>query len=114
MRIRDLLLPLLLAPCPGLGAGPEPAGHPPGLDLDTFESLVVDEHHPSVLSGREHGDLWGERGVPGPTLIMHRGDTARVRVQNELAQITNMHWHGLQVPGEFDGGPPREIAPGDS
>ncbi|MBK9287086.1 MAG: multicopper oxidase domain-containing protein [Flavobacteriales bacterium] len=113
MRIRDLLLPLLLAPALALAQAQNPLAIPPALDLDTFE-LVVDEHIHQFYPGVNTATYGASAEYLGPTLIMHRGDTARVRVQNELAQITNMHWHGLQVPGEFDGGPPREIAPGDS
>ncbi|MCC7501727.1 MAG: multicopper oxidase domain-containing protein [Flavobacteriales bacterium] len=113
MRTRDLLLPLLLAPALASAQAQNPLAIPPALDLDTFE-LVVDEHIHQFYPGVNTATYGASAEYLGPTLIMHRGDTARVRVQNELAQITNMHWHGLQVPGEFDGGPPREIAPGDS
>mgnify|MGYP001016954590 FL=1 len=113
MRTRDLLLPLLLAPALASAQAQNPLAIPPALDLDTFE-LVVDEHIHQFYPGVNTATYGASAEYLGPTLILHRGDTARVRVQNELAQITNMHWHGLQVPGEFDGGPPREIAPGDS
>jgi len=113
MRTRDLLLPLLLAPALASAQAQNPLAIPPALDLDTFE-LVVDEHIHQFYPGVNTTTYGASAEYLGPTLIMHRGDTARVRVQNELAQITNMHWHGLQVPGEFDGGPPREIAPGAS
>lgn len=89
-----------------------PIAIPPALDLDTFH-LVVDEHVHQFYPG-VNTNTYGV-GVPylGPTLIFHTGDTARIRVQNDLEQVTSMHWHGLRVPAEFDGGPPREIAPGD-
>jgi len=89
-----------------------PLAIPPALDLDTFQ-LVVDEHVHQFYPGVNTPTYGASAEYLGPTLIFHKGDTARIRVHNDLAQITNMHWHGLQVPAEFDGGPPREIAPGD-
>ena len=89
-----------------------PMAIPPALDLDTFH-LVVDEHVHQFYPGINTNTYGASAEYLGPTLIMHTGDTARIRVHNDLAQITTMHWHGLRVPGEFDGGPQRVIDPGD-
>ncbi|WP_164066761.1 multicopper oxidase domain-containing protein, partial [Serratia marcescens] len=35
-----------------------------------------------------------------------------VDITNQLAEETTLHWHGLEVPGEVDGGPQGVIAPG--
>lgn len=35
-------------------------------------------------------------------------------IHNRLAEETTVHWHGLEVPGEVDGGPQGIIAPGAS
>lgn len=48
----------------------------------------------------------------GPTLRMHSGDDVSVTVDNRMGSPTTVHWHGLVVPGELDGGPHQEIAPG--
>ena len=48
----------------------------------------------------------------GPTLLVHRGDDVEVTVANRLPQPTAVHWHGLLVRGELDGGPHQSIAPG--
>ena len=29
-----------------------------------------------------------------------------------LDEVTTLHWHGLHIPGDVDGGPHQEIAPG--
>ncbi|HPJ53196.1 MAG: multicopper oxidase domain-containing protein [Flavobacteriales bacterium] len=84
---------------------------PPLLDEDTF-NLTVGEHqhqfYPGVIT-----TTYGVNGpYLGPTLILRQGDTAHFRVTNQLPQVTNMHWHGMHVPGTVDGGPPREILPG--
>ena len=61
--------------------------------------------------------------VPGPTLVLQRGQPVRVRVVNHLTHPTAVHWHGNElesfpdgVPG-WSGTPGRimpPIAPGDS
>ena len=53
--------------------------------------------------------------VPGPALRVTAGDRIRVKVTNNLAESTSVHWHGLIVPNAQDGAaevtqPP--IAPG--
>ncbi|MBK7943496.1 MAG: multicopper oxidase domain-containing protein [Flavobacteriales bacterium] len=67
-----------------------------------------------ILPRYQHEHLGASAEYLGPTLILHRGDTARIRIHNELAEMTSMHWHGMHVPGEMDGGPRRIIDPGDS
>jgi blue copper oxidase len=62
-------------------------------------------------------------GVPSPTLGFNQpylGPVIRVRPGDEVsASIANrtdvpisVHWHGLLVPGDRDGGPHQQIAPG--
>jgi FtsP/CotA-like multicopper oxidase with cupredoxin domain len=61
--------------------------------------------------------------VPGPTLVLRRGEPVRITVVNHLAEPTAVHWHGIElesfpdgVPG-WSGTPARlmpAIQPGDS
>lgn len=62
---------------------------------------------------------WGYNGsTPGPTIVVHEGDTIRVDVTNNLKVPTSVHWHGLIVPNVMDGvpnvEPSPEIQPGKS
>ncbi len=41
--------------------------------------------------------------VPGPTLRVDVGDTVTALLQNDLADATTVHWHGLRVPEAMDG-----------
>ncbi len=50
----------------------------------------------------------------GPTLRMKHGDRVSVDVKNGLSQITTLHWHGMILPAQMDGGPHQTIAPGAS
>jgi FtsP/CotA-like multicopper oxidase with cupredoxin domain len=40
---------------------------------------------------------------PGPTLRVRHGGELRVRLVNELAEPTAIHWHGVRVPNAMDG-----------
>lgn len=48
----------------------------------------------------------------GPTLRLTRGSTVQMHVTNALSQDVTLHWHGLIIPGEVDGGPHQIVAPG--
>lgn len=110
---RSLVIALLMAPSLAAAQALNPMAIPPALDLDTFD-LTVDEHVHQFYPGI-NTNTYGVNGpYLGPTLILHQGDTAHFRIHNELAQVTSMHWHGLAVPGEMDGGPPREVEPGET
>jgi blue copper oxidase len=47
----------------------------------------------------------------GPTIRAKRGQVVRIRVNNMLREYTTVHWHGMLVPGEMDGGPHQVIPP---
>jgi len=50
--------------------------------------------------------------VLGPVIRLRRGDKVAMTVDNALDVVTTVHWHGLLVPGDNDGGPQRLIHPG--
>ncbi len=55
--------------------------------------------------------------LPAPLLRWREGDTVTVRVTNELAEPTSIHWHGLVLPANMDGVPGLSfhgIAPGET
>src|ERR1700759_1920397 len=41
----------------------------------------------------------------GPALRMRRGHTVKIDFTNHLTEPTTVHWHGLVIPGDVDGGP---------
>jgi FtsP/CotA-like multicopper oxidase with cupredoxin domain len=41
--------------------------------------------------------------VPGPVLRVKRGEEVKVRLVNESADETAIHWHGVRVPNAMDG-----------
>jgi FtsP/CotA-like multicopper oxidase with cupredoxin domain len=43
--------------------------------------------------------------IPGPVLVLHRGEPAEITVVNRTTQHTAMHWHGIEIESYFDGVP---------
>jgi len=55
--------------------------------------------------------------VPAPVLRWKEGDTVTLRVNNQLAEDTSIHWHGIILPPDQDGVPGISfdgIKPGES
>ncbi|MEN1970647.1 multicopper oxidase domain-containing protein [Lentibacillus sp. N15] len=51
----------------------------------------------------------------GPVIRVRKGEEVSVKVKNNLDDdITTIHWHGLEVDGDKDGGPHSGIQPGES
>lgn len=48
----------------------------------------------------------------GPVIQVQCGDTINMKITNALDKVTTVHWHGLFVPSELDGGPAGVIEPG--
>ncbi|MCM3657082.1 multicopper oxidase domain-containing protein [Agromyces mediolanus] len=66
------------------------------------------EFEPGVPS-----ETWGFNGTfLGPTLVAERGERVRVDVRNTLDEPTTVHWHGMHLPAEMDGGPHQMVVPG--
>jgi FtsP/CotA-like multicopper oxidase with cupredoxin domain len=51
-----------------------------------------------LLAGRKASLLSYNGQIPGPRLEARPGDTVRIRLTNQLADLTNLHYHGLHVP----------------
>jgi FtsP/CotA-like multicopper oxidase with cupredoxin domain len=61
--------------------------------------------------------------LPGPTIVLTRGEPVSITVVNRLPEATAVHWHGIELESYYDGvagfsGTPTHvspaIAPGDS
>jgi CopA family copper-resistance protein len=42
---------------------------------------------------------------PAPTLVWREGERVTLRVKNNLAEHSSIHWHGIILPSEMDGVP---------
>jgi FtsP/CotA-like multicopper oxidase with cupredoxin domain len=94
---RELQIPPLLEPGPG-GV----------IELDMREGTS------ELVAGRRTR-TWGFNGAHlGPTLRASRGDVVSPRVTSSLPDVSTVHWHGMHLPAEADGGPHQTIEPGET
>lgn len=97
------------------GASPALLPIPPLIDARQqggAVSLRVQAGQTTFYPGRTSNTLGYNGGYLGPTLRVHRGDDVNISVTNGLKADTTVHWHGLLIPGELDGGPHQIISPG--
>lgn len=119
----------------GMGGMGGHMGHGVSLPLGASEG-IRELSIPPVLEKQENGEFdyevaaqegsteffdgtftetYGYNGnLLGPTIRLDEGETVRVKVRNELDEPTTFHWHGLEVPGDVDGGPHNALEPGES
>jgi manganese oxidase len=41
--------------------------------------------------------------IPGPSIILTRGEPVQITVVNRLSEATSIHWHGIELDSYFDG-----------
>lgn len=59
--------------------------------------------------------VWAYNGVcPGPLIDAKEGDVVSILFQNQLAQESTIHWHGLPISPDQDGNPMDPVAAGGS
>lgn len=118
-----------------VAAGVAPAGFLEARELISKNSFAI----PPLEKGRREGkDLYFElslqkglaqllpSGNPktktyginlpylGTTLRAKKGDKVHIKVTNRLDETSTLHWHGMKLPADADGGPHQPIKPGDS
>ncbi len=76
--------------------------------------LSVDQGQMSFFPGMTTPTLGYNGPYLGPSIKVRNGDMVKFNVHNNLKQRTSVHWHGLHVPAQWDGGPRQEIGAGDS
>ena len=74
---------------------------PPELRADAAGSIELDARTGAMrfLGDRETATYGVNGPYLGPALRLRRGETAAVRVTNNLPENITMHWHGLIIPG---------------
>ncbi|NNS07833.1 multicopper oxidase CueO [Erwinia sp. JH02] len=93
----------------------------PLLPIPTL--LTADARSEITLIAQTGNSLWRGKNVPswgyngsllGPAIQLDRGKEVNITVHNRLPETTTVHWHGLELPGNVDGGPQARIAPNSS
>jgi FtsP/CotA-like multicopper oxidase with cupredoxin domain len=54
----------------------------------------------SLVSDRAHGS---GVPIPGPTLVLTRGEPVEITLVNKLPEGTAIHWHGMELESYYDG-----------
>jgi FtsP/CotA-like multicopper oxidase with cupredoxin domain len=56
-----------------------------------------------VLADSAESPARGGVPVPGPTLVLHRGQPVEITLVNRLPEATAIHWHGMELESYYDG-----------
>lgn len=78
--------------------------HHPVQPASVAYDLTINEQQVN-FTGKPVQGMTINGGIPGPTLRFKEGDTARIRVHNNMNVATSIHWHGVLVPPGMDGVP---------
>lgn len=75
-------------------------------------SLTAQEGSTEFYPNKSSRTLGYNGNYLGPTIRVNKGENVKISVTNRLQERTTVHWHGLLIPGDRDGGPHQVIHPG--
>jgi FtsP/CotA-like multicopper oxidase with cupredoxin domain len=81
-----------------------PVAIPPVLTGTTFD-LSLQAGSVQFYPGQATATFGANGNILGPTLMVNQGDEIVINVTNNLPQETTIHWHGMHVSPQNDGGP---------
>ncbi|MCB0809817.1 MAG: multicopper oxidase domain-containing protein, partial [Flavobacteriales bacterium] len=96
----------------GLGLQAQNSLYIPPVLTGTTIGLTVDEGTHEFYPGMPAPSIGYNGDLLGPTLFLASGSQVQFTVQNDLGDTTTVHWHGLHVAPQNDGGPHSAILPG--
>ncbi len=74
-------------------------------------NLTLQEGTKAFYPGTLTNTMGANGNILGPTILLNQGNTVQFSVNNQLMDTTTIHWHGLHVAPENDGGPHTIILP---
>ena len=83
----------------------------PGTLSGTNINLTLQNGTHEFYSGINTTTMGANGNILGPTLILNQGDFVNFSIDNQIGETTTIHWHGMHVSAENDGGPHTTIAP---
>ncbi len=86
---------------------------PDTLSGANIDLNIADSTH-QFYTGINTNTIAYNGGYLGPTIILEKGQNVTLNVNNQLADTTTTHWHGLHVAPMNDGGPHSMIMAGDT
>lgn len=75
---------------------------------DEFD-LSIQKGKVSFLNGLETNTYGYNGNFLGPVIRVKSGNEVKINVKNNLSEDSTVHWHGLEIPAEMDGGPNHSI-----
>jgi len=75
-------------------------------------NLTIQKGSVNYYPGFSTNTIGVNGNILGPTLILRKGDNISINVTNTLTDTTTIHWHGMHVAPQNDGGPHSLILPG--
>lgn len=97
----------------GMAFSQNPLTIPPAIENTTID-LTLQTGTTQFYNGINTNTMGANGNLLGPTLILNQGDNVTINVDNQLGEETTIHWHGLHVAPENDGGPHSIIQDGDT
>ncbi|MBT4052867.1 MAG: multicopper oxidase domain-containing protein, partial [Bacteroidetes Order II. Incertae sedis bacterium] len=88
-----------------------PLAIPPTLSGPTYDLTLARSSH-EFMNGIQTTTLGINGTYLGPTLILESGTDVQMNVTNQIGEPTTIHWHGMHVAPEDDGGPHTVIPDG--
>jgi bilirubin oxidase len=76
-----------------------------------FIPLEIKHDHVHFFSGSQTETMGINGPILAPTIILNKGQQVTMQVTNVLFDTTTIHWHGMHVAPENDGGPHTTIPP---
>ena len=93
---------------------PEPLKPYKETKTDMYYHIISETGETQLLPGRKT-KTWGyNQSLLGKTIIFKRGKTIHLKFTNNLPVLTTYHLHGLNVPGDVDGGCHTPWYPGET
>ena len=71
----------------------------------TIFNLTLQNGIHQFYNGQNTNTMGVNGNILGPTLFLNKGDNVTINVTNLLGDTTTLHWHGLHLAPENDGGP---------
>jgi bilirubin oxidase len=76
--------------------------------------LTINASKTEFFKGVNTPTLGLNQSYLGPVLRAKRGDTVSIKVKNHINDVSTVHWHGMTLPANMDGGPHQSINPNQS
>lgn len=85
---------------------------PDTISGDTI-NLSLQHGMVNFFQGQPTNTMGANGNILGPTLILNKNRNVTINVNNQLMHTTTIHWHGMHVSPQDDGGPHIFIQPNE-